>query len=335
MEVITEDGLVSRNVTTVLNKWRGSFNELLNPVTGNRDKYEERVRTEISADHDSILNSAFIDFRKTYDCINRNLLFHKLNRIRLDGRMFDALKSLYKNVQCSVRINGLYTDWFPAGSGLKQGCSLSPVLFNFYINDLVSKLASLDVGISINGEKVCILLYADDVVLLGENEHGLQCLLNALNEWCDQNQPFVNEDKSSIVHFRSKSYRLTNTSFNIGTKVIKVKNQYVYLGLLLSEHLDYTMMAKHVSKSASRALGLVISKYKAFGGLPYNTFTKLFDSIVYSTISYGASILGDRSFSCITAIQNRAARFFMGVGPYTPNVATMGDMEWLSTDVRQ
>ena len=96
--------------------------------------------------------------------------------------MFDALKSLYENVQCSVRINGLNTDWFPVHSGHKHGCRLLPMLFNFYINDLVSKLASLDVGISINGEKVYILLYADDVVLLGENKHDLQCLLNTLNE---------------------------------------------------------------------------------------------------------------------------------------------------------
>ena len=88
---------------------------------------------------------------------------------------------------------------------------------------MVSKLSSLDVGISINGEKVCFLLYADDVVLLGENEHDLQRFMNALNEWCDQNQLFVNEDKSNIVHFRSKSYPQINTSFNIGTKAIKVK----------------------------------------------------------------------------------------------------------------
>ena len=44
---------------------------------------------------------------------------------------------------------------------------------------------------------------------------------------------------------------------------------------------------------------------------------------------------GDIEVSHITAIQNRAARFFIGIGPYTPNVATMGDMGWLSMDVRQ
>ena len=93
-------------------------------------------------------------------------------------------------------------------------------------------------------------------------------------------------------------------------------------------------MAKQVAKSANRALGLVISKYKAFGGLPYNSYTKLYDSIIYSTISYGAAIWGDRSFSCISAVQNRAARFFMGVGR-TPNTAVMGDMGWTNTESRQ
>ena len=49
-------------------------------------------------------------------------------------------------------------------------------------------------------------------------------------------------------------------------------------------------MAKHVAKAANRALGLVISRYKTFGGLPYNSYTKLYDSAVYSTISYGVAV---------------------------------------------
>ena len=88
----------------------------------------------------------------------------------------------------------------------------------------------LDFGISINGEKIAVLLYADDVVLLSESEHDLQCVLDALNEWCNQNQLYVNENKSNVVHFRCKSNPLTEKSFNIGAKVIQVANQYVYLG---------------------------------------------------------------------------------------------------------
>ena len=56
---------------------------------------------------------------------------------------------------------------------MKQGCSLSPVCFNLYINDLALKINALDKGIKIDDESISILLYVDDVVLLAENETAL------------------------------------------------------------------------------------------------------------------------------------------------------------------
>ncbi|XP_071167139.1 uncharacterized protein [Mytilus edulis] len=87
-------------------------------------------------------------------------------------------------------------------------------------------------------------------------------------------------------------------------------------------------MAKAVAKAASRSLGLLISKCKAKlinGGFQYCTSTKLFDTLVWSVIDYGASIWGTRDFSCINSIKNRAIRFFMGVGKYTPNMSLYGE----------
>ena len=88
--------------------------------------------------------------------------------------MYKALLSIYDNVRCSVRINGKLTEWFVVSCGLKQGCSLSSILFNLYINDSILKMNSLDIDIEINGEKLGILVYADDSVLLAENENELQ-----------------------------------------------------------------------------------------------------------------------------------------------------------------
>ena len=51
--------------------------------------------------------TAFIDFTKAYDSINRDLLFRKLSDVRLTGRLRKAITSLYDNVRCCVRINGL------------------------------------------------------------------------------------------------------------------------------------------------------------------------------------------------------------------------------------
>ncbi len=66
-----------------------------------------------------------------------------------------------------------------------------------------------------------------------------------------------------------------------------------YLGLILTEFLDYHITASIVAKSAGRrALGLLIAKYKAFGGLPYNCYTKLYNSLVQPIIDYGSSVWG-------------------------------------------
>lgn len=253
----------------------------------------------------------------------------------ISGKMYNALISLYDDVKCCVKVNGLHTDWFSVSCGLKQGCCLSPILFNMYINDLVTTISSLGIGVDLGNELISILMYADDLVLLAETENELQMLIDVLKLWCVQKKMTVNLDKTKVIHFRSPSTPKSNMAFHFGHDDIETACQYTYLGILLTEHLDYTAMAAQVAKSANRALGLVISKYKAFGGLPFSTYSKLYDSIVWSTISYGAAIWGDREFTSINAVQNRAERFFMGVGRYTPNAAVNGDMGWEKPIVKQ
>lgn len=73
-------------------------------------------------------------------------------------------------------------------------------------------------------------------------------------------------------------------------------DKYVYLGLTVTEHIDWNVTAKSVAQSANRALGLLIAKSKLMGGMPYNVFSKLFDSMVWSVIAYGASVWGTKKF---------------------------------------
>ena len=109
---------------------------------------------------------------------------------------------------------------------------------------------------------------------------------------------------------------------------------YKYLGLVLTVFLDYSKTAKAVAKSANRALGLIIAKSKAFGGLPYDVLYKLYESLVCPVIRYGAPIWGTECFSCIQAVQNRAARYFLNVGKYTPVAAVNGDTAWYPMECR-
>ena len=227
------------------------------------------------------------------------------------------------------------SDWFDVSCGLRQGCSLSPILFNLFIDDFALSVKALGKGVDIGNEKVCILLYADDIVLFADNELDLQCMLDLLNSWCKKNHMFVNGEKSQIIHFRARASSRTMFSFTCGNEKLIVTDKYVYLGLTLTEFLDYNITAKMVAQSASRALGLLIAKCKSLGGMPYDVYTKLYDALVWPVIAYGASIWGDRSFSCIDAVQNRAMRFYLGVGKYTPTAAVAGDMGWIPPLTKQ
>lgn len=279
--------------------------------------------------------AAMIDFSKAYDKIDRELLWYKLKCMGISQKMICSLKSLYANVKCSIKINGLLSDWFDVKVGLKQGCIISPILFNLYLNDLMVAINGLNCGVCYGDDSLSILAYADDIVLLAESENNLQAMLHTLEGWCKQWGLTINMDKSKIVHFRSKSMPLSNYEFSCNSKSMEIVPQYKYLGLVLTEHLDYSHMAKLVAQSASRALGFLICKDKTLGGMPFNCYTKCYSSLVQSVFDYGSSIWGTNSYSCVEAVQNRACRYFLGLGKYAPNPAINGDMGWASPQHKQ
>ena len=107
-----------------------------------------------------------------------------------------------------------------------------------------------------------------NITLRCENE----AMLNILGGCCKTNILSINASKSNIVHFRNPSVTRSNFVFKVNEENVI---HYRYLGLVLSEHLDYAFTAKVVAHSANRALGLLIAKTKAFGGLQYDAFTTL------------------------------------------------------------
>ena len=123
------------------------------------------------------VHAAFIDFAKAFDWVDRDLLFYCLLQNNIDGKIYKSIKALYTNTLACVRVNDRFSGWFLTNSGVRQGESLSPTLFALFINDLAKEIKQQEVGVNIGGKIILILLYADDIVLLAENEDELQKLL--------------------------------------------------------------------------------------------------------------------------------------------------------------
>ena len=165
--------------------------------------------------------------------------------------MLRSLKSLYENVKCTVRVNGVHSEWFDVNTGLKQGCVLSPLFFNAFVNDLILAIKSSNCGIPVFLESsISILLYADDIVLLSESEANMQIMLDCLGKWCVTWGLTINFNKSKVMHFRALSQQRTEYIFKCGSYSIDLIHQYKYLGVLFTEHLDLMQMAKIVAQSA-------------------------------------------------------------------------------------
>ena len=186
---------------------------------------------------------AFIDFKKAYDCISRDILWNRLFKIGVSGKLFAAVKSLYFSVSACVRVNNQTTDWFSVNRGVRQGCCLSHLLFNLFINDLALKIKSLGKGVDIDNERLCLLLYADDIVLIADNAEDLQALINTLYEWCYINCMSVNPKKSNVVHFRPYSEQRCDFKFKCGANEIATVDRYSYLGITLTEFVYYDITA--------------------------------------------------------------------------------------------
>ena len=127
--------------------------------------------------------SCFVDFAKAFDTIPRDILFKKLLSYGIRGRFFNIIKNIYTNDKACVKIRNKYTDVFEINQGVRQGCVLSPLLFNIFLSDLSKKLDSIDQKVKINNYEISSLFWADDIVMFSESESGLKDMLWALEEY--------------------------------------------------------------------------------------------------------------------------------------------------------
>ena len=78
----------------------------------------------------------FIDFKKAYDSVDRGKLFRRLQSIGINGIFLKNIKAMYETISYKIKLRDGYLDPISSNLGLKQGCPLSPMLFNMYIDDV-------------------------------------------------------------------------------------------------------------------------------------------------------------------------------------------------------
>ena len=175
----------------------------------------------------------FIDFSKAFCCVPRDLLLGKLQKHGVNGKIFDIIRTIYTQDKASVKFGDKFSPTFSTNRGVRQGCVLSPLLFNIFLSDIQNIFDECGHNPKINDTEISCLIWADDILILSETEKGLQAKLDNLAKYCKKNKLEVNTDKTKAMVF-TKSGRLLRNKFYFRKTELENVRSYKYLGFVVT-----------------------------------------------------------------------------------------------------
>ena len=121
----------------------------------------------------------FIDYAKPFDCVDHKKSWKILKEMGIQDHLTGLLRNLYSGQEATDRTGHGTTDWFQTRKGVRQGCILSPCLFNIYAEYIMRNagLEEAEAGIKIARRNINNLRYADNTTLMAESEEELKSLL--------------------------------------------------------------------------------------------------------------------------------------------------------------
>jgi hypothetical protein len=141
----------------------------------------------------------FIDCSKAFDCVDHSRLWNTLRSMGVPEHLIALIKSLYTKQEAAVKTEYDNREWFEVGKGVRQGCVLSPYLFNMYSEYILRRVGFEDnIGIKIGGRTINNL-YVDDTTVLTENKEDMGKLPKKLKEESEEAGLMLNLKKTQIM----------------------------------------------------------------------------------------------------------------------------------------
>ena len=305
---ITINSCLSKLFTLLLNERLTHFCDLNATISHNQAGFRRGFRTadqvftlktliDQAFSNGKKLYTCFVDFKKAYDTVWRDGLWYKLLENNISPKFVSLLKDMYSRLQVCIRLPNGISHPFPSLVGLKQGCNLSPNLFNIFVNSLVEdldiettnapKLANLSVN---------CLLYADDLVIISESAAGLQNSLDILGMFTKKWHMQVNTSKTKCLTFARGRKPTNPPCMKLNGIPIQKCESYCYLGTVFAESGSLNLAAKTLCDKARNAMYALLKNLYKHKACNVFTLIELFDKMVAPIALYNAEVWGT---SCI------------------------------------
>lgn len=275
--------------------------------------------------------ACFIDLKAAYDSVNREALWRIVSDYGLPGKECRLIQSLYQGTSAAVRCEGGLTDWFEVRTGLRQGCMLSPALFNIFIDFVVRKALigkeaygleieySLPDGRRYRGDKVdgqdhlLALLYADDLVVTCRTEEGLRACVESL------------EDKTQMwglsISVKKTKWMIVNDpdripeDIEVRGEVVEKVSEFQYLGSVLSsDGTSFRDINRRIALGTRKFMQLRKTVWQR-PEISVQTKIQIYRAIVLSTTLYGSEswTCSETGYAKLNTFHNNNLRMILGL----------------------
>lgn len=253
-----------------------------------------------------MMKMILMDMKAAYDMVDRRILWHKLRQEHnMPPSLIARLRDLFDFNISYLVIKGKRSRSITNKRGLLQGSSLSPILFNFYINNLLKELHVNTPKISDGGISINHLAFADDLVLMGKSNGDVQILLQKCQSWA-QNQGMEFSPTKCVAISDAN-----NSELFLYDVELPVESNSKYLGVTFDKNgIDW---ATHFQSRSNKAKKLILM-LQNFGmnitGIAPAASIKLYKAFIRPVIEYGAAlrILPQKITESLQKTQNMALR---------------------------
>jgi len=257
----------------------------------------------------------FLDFKGAFDSVDRSVLLNTLVQQGMPLKFVNIIRSLYSQTRGCVRVYGELSKSFPSGSGVRQGCPLSPFLFNFVV-DAVMKRTLEDLqnpGVQIMaGENLVDLDYADDIVLLFEKEEEAQVVLNRLSGIIPSFGLRFAPSKCKVMLQDVQNLR---APLKIQGEALEIVDRFTYLGSCISSDCS---VANEVDARISKARVAFANLRHLWRqkGISLSLKGRVYGTTVRAVLLYGSETWSLRAEDLrrLRVFDNRCLRAIAGVG---------------------
>lgn len=215
-----------------------------------------------------------VTLKKAFDRVWHDGLWQVLRNVKIDEGIVEIVKALYESTSSAVLLNNQIGYFFPTTIGVRQGCVLSPILYNLFLEQIMLEtFQDHHTSISINGGAICKLRFADDIDLLAIK------LVERAGAYAME----ISTEKSKVM---VNSIKDTTTNITIGGQKLEEVEGFKYLGATFSK--DGSCIADIRIRIAT-ATAVMSRLQKIFRSKSINFCTKylLFKLLVVSILLFG------------------------------------------------